>query len=98
MHIDRNGERYGPYSLEEVNACLANGTLLPTDLARLDSMTDWVPLGQTPGVVLPHEDATPIPASEDINLFTPEWSRSEINLPRDRSFSFLSATYRAGGA
>ena len=33
VHVDRGGERYGPYSLEDVNAYLTNGTLLPTDQA-----------------------------------------------------------------
>lgn len=44
IHIDRGGERYGPYSIEEVNAYLANGTLLPTDQAWQDGMADWVAL------------------------------------------------------
>lgn len=52
VHIDRNGERFGPYSLEEVNAYLANGTLLPTDLAWHDGMADWVPISQITGVTI----------------------------------------------
>jgi len=50
IHIDRNGERFGPYSLESVNAYLANGTLVPTDLAWQDGMQNWVPLSQIPGI------------------------------------------------
>ena len=45
IQIDRNGERYGPYSIEEVNSYLANGTLLPSDNAWHDGMPDWVPIG-----------------------------------------------------
>ena len=52
VHIDRNGERYGPYSHEQVNAYLANGTLLPTDLAWHDGMADWVPISQITGVTI----------------------------------------------
>ena len=52
VHVDRGGERYGPYSLEEVNAYLANGTLLPTDQAWQDGMAEWVPIGQIPGVTM----------------------------------------------
>ena len=48
VHVDRGGQRYGPYSLEEVNAYLANGTLLPTDQAWQDGMAEWVPIGQIP--------------------------------------------------
>ena len=53
IQIDRNGERYGPYSIEEVNSYLANGTLLPSDNAWHDGMPDWVPIGQIQGVILP---------------------------------------------
>ncbi len=41
VHVDRGGERYGPYSLEKVNAYMTNGTLLPTDLA-------WQPVRAQP--------------------------------------------------
>ena len=61
VHIDRGGERFGPYSLEEVNAYLANGTLLPTDQAWEDGMADWVPIEQIPGVTLAGGSAPPPP-------------------------------------
>ena len=51
IHIDRNGERFGPYSIEEINAYLAAGTLLPSDLAWKDGMTDWLPVQQISGVM-----------------------------------------------
>jgi len=53
VHIDRGGERYGPHTLEEVNAGLTNGTLLSTDLAWQDGMANWVPIEQLQGVVIP---------------------------------------------
>ena len=46
IHINRGGDQSGPYSIEEVKAYLANGTLLPKDLAWQDGMTDWVPISQ----------------------------------------------------
>ena len=61
VHIDRNGERYGPYSIEDINAYLANGTLQPTDLAWQDGMTDWVPVTQVPGVTTADAAAAPPP-------------------------------------
>ena len=63
VHIDRGGERYGPYSIEDINAYLANGTLLPTDLAWRDGMTAFAPIHQVPGVVLPGAVATPSAAA-----------------------------------
>ena len=50
VHIDRNGERYGPYSIEDINTYLANGTLLSTDLAWHEGLSGWVPLSQVSGV------------------------------------------------
>ena len=46
IHVNRGGEKFGPYGIEEVKSYLANGTLLPTDLAWQDGMTDWVPINQ----------------------------------------------------
>lgn len=63
IQIDRNGERYGPYSIEEVNSYLANGTLLPSDNAWHDGMPDWVSVGQIQGVILPSGGASPPPPS-----------------------------------
>jgi len=63
IQIDRNGERYGPYSIEEVNSYLANGTLLPSDNAWHDGMPDWVPVGQIQGVILPSGETSPPPPS-----------------------------------
>jgi hypothetical protein len=53
IYISRDGQQNGPYGIEDVNAYLENGTLLPTDLACQDGMTEWVPLSQIPGVVTP---------------------------------------------
>jgi len=44
IKINRNGEEYGPYTVEEVNELLANGSLLPTDLAWHDPMETWAEL------------------------------------------------------
>ena len=51
MHIDRAGERMGPYSLEDVNRYLADGTLQPSDLGWYDGAADWVPVTNIEGVV-----------------------------------------------
>ena len=67
VHIDRNGERYGPYSIEDINAYLANGTLLPTDLACQDGMDEWVPVSQISGVVMAGgSGTTSVPSSRPV--------------------------------
>jgi len=73
VHVDRGGERFGPYSLEEVNAYLAQGTLLPTDKAWQEGMADWGWVGQIPGVVMPGVVAAPsTPPSPDVGLACPQ--------------------------
>ena len=64
VHIDRGGQRFGPYSVEQVNAHLADGSLLATDLGWTDGMTDWLPLPQVPGVTAA-EAAPPPPTAEE---------------------------------
>jgi hypothetical protein len=44
--INRDGQEIGQYSEAEVRAHLASGTLLPTDLAWREGLSDWIPLAQ----------------------------------------------------
>jgi len=63
IHIDRGGERMGPYSLEDVNRYLADGTLQPSDLGWYDGAADWAPLTNIEGVVAAG-DAVPPPTPD----------------------------------
>ena len=51
--VSRNGQMYGPYTLEDLRRYVASGNVLPTDLATSEEMADWLPvaqiLGQPPG-------------------------------------------------
>ncbi|MDP6035515.1 MAG: GYF domain-containing protein, partial [Verrucomicrobiota bacterium] len=51
IHVDRSGQRFGPYSLEDVNRYLADGTLLPSDIGWHEGAADWMPLTKIAGVV-----------------------------------------------
>lgn len=42
--ISRAGQIYGPYTLEDLQRYVASGNILLTDLAKSDTMTDWVPV------------------------------------------------------
>ena len=44
LYVSRDGQQYGPYSLDEARAHLASGSLLPTDYAYHEGLTGWVPL------------------------------------------------------
>ena len=46
IRINRDGTEFGPYTLEQVNQLLAEGSLLPTDLAWYDPMETWAVLSQ----------------------------------------------------
>ena len=49
-HVTRNGQNYGPYTLEDLQKYVASGNVLPTDLAKSDDMPDWVPVSQVLGM------------------------------------------------
>lgn len=52
IHVARNGQQSGPFSLEEVNRQLAAGTISPTDLAWYEGAPAWMPLADAPGVIV----------------------------------------------
>jgi GYF domain 2 len=45
----RNGQTYGPYTLEDLQRYVASGNVLPTDMAKGSDMPDWVPVSQVLG-------------------------------------------------
>jgi hypothetical protein len=47
--VSRNGQMYGPYTLEDLQRYVAAGNILPTDLAKGEDMADWVPVAQILG-------------------------------------------------
>lgn len=53
IYIKRHGQRYGPYSLEEVNRQLAAGLLNPSELGWHEAAPGWKPLFSIAGVILP---------------------------------------------
>ena len=53
IHISRGEDRSGPFTMEQVQDYLAQGVLLPGDLAWHEGLEGWIPLeeltGQAPG-------------------------------------------------
>ena len=62
-HISRNGQTYGPYTLEDLQRYLASGNVLPTDLAKTDEMTEWIPVSQIIGTQAVGTQAGPVEAA-----------------------------------
>ena len=50
--VTRDGRQEGPLSLDEINQRLSEGTLSPSDLGWTESMGDWKPLQDIPGVIV----------------------------------------------
>jgi len=57
--ISRGGQLYGPYTLEDLQRYVASGNVLPTDFAKSEEMTDWLPVSQ----ILSTAGATTTPGS-----------------------------------
>ena len=51
IKVSRDGEEFGPYTLEQVNDLLADGSLLPTDLAWHDPMDTWAELSHVAATI-----------------------------------------------
>ena len=49
IYITRGEEPTGPYSFDEVREFLAEGSLLPTDLAWHEGLENWIPLSELVG-------------------------------------------------
>jgi len=65
--ISREGQLYGPYTLEDLRRYIESGNILPTDFAKSEEMTDWIPVSQilssaSPGASTPI--STPIVAAQ----------------------------------
>ena len=64
IYVGKGGQQLGPFSLEEVNRKLADGTFAGTDLAWYEGAAGWAPLSSVAGVVIPPAPAsTPPPAA-----------------------------------
>jgi hypothetical protein len=60
--IRRQLNDYGPYTLAELQRCVAQGSVILTDLARSEGMADWVPVSQ----VIPSFPVAPLAASAPV--------------------------------
>lgn len=63
--VSRNGQTYGPYTLEDLQRYVASGNILPSDMAKSEEMPDWLPVAQilgTPASIPPVAPAYPQPS------------------------------------
>ena len=65
IYVLRDGEQFGPYTLEDANLFLSQGSLLPADQAWYEGAPDWIPITQVPGIVF----AVPtLPSPDDLSV------------------------------
>ena len=50
IFINRNNQKFGPYTLDHIHTYLTSGQIQLSDLAWYEGIQDWVPLAQVPGV------------------------------------------------
>jgi hypothetical protein len=60
IYVGKNGQQLGPFTLEEVNRKLADGTFAGTDLAWYEGAAGWAPLSGVPGVNIRPVAAAPV--------------------------------------
>lgn len=97
--INRDGQNYGPYPLEQVQQMLQAGQAQLTDLAHYEGAADWVPLSQVPGLaqapastppMAAHEPPT-APAPTDVETYVPTGQREhEFRIECKPDFSYLT--------
>jgi len=101
--VHHDGQQLGPYSLEEVRAALASGTLLPSDLGWQEGTPDWVPLNNfVDAVGAPHGAAPAIATTKTSGFAISSFVLGLLCLPGILAVIFghvaRSQIRRSGGA
>ena len=77
IHVMRDGQQFGPYTIEDINAYLAQGTLLPTDQAWYEGAANWMPITEVPGVVHGAAPAPVVAEADPMAAANPELAVAE---------------------
>jgi hypothetical protein len=67
--VSRNGQMYGPYTLEDLQRYVDSGNILPTDMAKSEDMPDWLPVAQILAAARTAGAAIPTPAYPDPSAY-----------------------------
>lgn len=87
--INRDGQNYGPYTVEQLQQMLQAGRAQLTDLANYEGAAEWVPLSQIPGVT--QVQSTPATAPIDADTYVPTGQHEhEFRIECKPDFSFLT--------
>lgn len=87
--IKRDGQNYGPYTVEQLQQMLQAGRAQLTDLANYEGAAEWVPLSQIPGVT--QAQSTLVTAPIDADTYVPTGQHEhEFRIECKPDFSFLT--------
>ena len=70
--VSRNGQIYGPYTLEDLQRYVSSGNVLPTDMAKGEDMPEWVPVAQILGAPV---------ATAPVSVVTPASTTTRNGVP-----------------
>jgi hypothetical protein len=79
--VKRGENRFGPYSLSDLQMYVQSGNVLAVDLAQSEGMTEWVPVSQVLGNIpaAPVVTAAPVTATEpQLVSLPPNWHWSIV--------------------
>ena len=85
LHIHRDGQQFGPYTIEETKKYLQEGTIVPTDLAWFEGASGWMPIAQIQE--LRSSTPPPLPAQ----AFPTSHPTSTLNDPTEAVTSFIAS-------
>ena len=57
IYLQQDGERAGPFTLEQVQVQIDGGKLSVSDPTWFEGCSDWVPIRDLPGILLPWMEA-----------------------------------------
>ncbi len=83
IHVMRDGQQFGPYTIEDINTYLAQGALLPTDQAWYEGAANWMPITEVPGVVhgaAPVLAAPAVAAADPMAVANPQVAAAEAGV------------------
>lgn len=86
--VSRNGQMYGPYTLEDLQRYVTSGHILLTDLAKSEDMPEWLPVSQILGVAPAY--ATPAPYAQASAVAYPD--PPNLNWALELVLGFLTCT------
>jgi hypothetical protein len=80
--VKRGEERFGPYSLAELQQYVQSGNIAPGDLAQSEGMSEWIPVSQVLGNI-------PMPVNAPVGSVSATPGRELVPLPPNLHWALL---------